>query len=167
MADRARRIEPFDAGAGGACLVAFFSFFPDTGSNRLVCRRSPPALRFGFCDGPAFCAGCAIMRSSNRAPAGAPRSDQRRIVFNPFRNFVGNRSLTDVRHGGVIRGRHRETGSGLHRFLHSRAGERSKGALGILIEIGFQLGWTAVLGAVPKCQLQGDFIVGRQFRHRP
>ena len=32
----------------------------------------------------------------------------------------------------VIRGRHRGTGSGVHPFLHSGAGERSKGALRIL-----------------------------------
>ena len=60
---------------------------------------------------------------------------------------------------GIIRRGHRSTGSGVHRFLHSGAGERSKGALRILVEIGFQLGWTAVLDAVPKCQFEGDFIV--------
>jgi hypothetical protein len=46
------------------------------------------------------------------------------------------------------------------------SGKRGKGALRILLEIGFQLGRTAFLDTVPKRQLEGDLVVGGQFGDR-
>ena len=46
------------------------------------------------------------------------------------------------------------------------SGERGKGTLRILLEVGFELGRAAVLDAVPKRELEGDLVVGGQFGDR-
>ena len=43
------------------------------------------------------------------------------------------------------------------------SGKRGKGAFRITLEVGFELGMTAVLDAVPKRELEGDLIVGARF----
>jgi hypothetical protein len=43
------------------------------------------------------------------------------------------------------------------------SGKRGKGAFRITLEVGFELGRTAVLDAVPKRELEGALIVGARF----